>query len=117
MNLYLIYMTREELIENHIYIASKIDDNIKVRLLIGDSVLFMRHNIPWIVKLTTVPGYPIVNPVLYSCTEEDIDWLCREFGIIAYNNYYTTLYSRNSQCHVLYISRENIDKFIKKLHD
>lgn len=110
-------MTRKELIENHIYIPSKIDDSIKARLLLGDSVLFIRHNIPWIVRLTVVPNHPTTNPILYSCTEEDIDWLCREFTIIAYNDYYTTLCARNFQCHVLYVSRENIDKFIKKLHD
>lgn len=111
-------MTREELIEHHIYIPSKIDDSIKARLLIGDSVLFIRHNTPWLVRLTTANNLLHKTRVLYVCSEEDICWICEEFEIITYENC-VNLYSSspNSWSHVLYVSRENIDKFIKKLHD
>ena len=111
-------MTRKELIEHHIYIPSKVDDSIKARLLIGDSVLFIRHNTPWLVRLTTANNHLYKTPVLYVCTEEDIRWICEEFEIITYENC-VNLYSLipDSQSHVLYVSMENIDKFIKKLHD
>ena len=39
MNLYLIYMTREELLESHIYCPEVIDDRIKAYLKLGFDVL------------------------------------------------------------------------------
>ena len=45
MNLYLIYMTREELLESHIYCPEVIDDRIEAYLKLGFDVLLSSTSI------------------------------------------------------------------------
>ena len=84
-------MSREELLEHHIYVPDVVDDRIKARLLMGDSVLVWYsaiYNAPEksLRKLklcdTTFSKSPFMH--LYLCADEDLkDFYVYENSVIS----------------------------------
>lgn len=107
-------MSREELLEHHIYVPDVVDDRIKAHLLMGDSVLVWGRHINHSNKsLRKVMLGNILQPKLnfmrFSlCVNEDLEDVCEyEDGII----------STNYVMWDLVLNRENVENIKNMFYD
>ena len=86
-------MSREELLEHHIYVPNVVDDRIKAHLLMGDSVLVWGSHVNYIgrslrrIMLCDTP-YPKSDVMqLYLCVDGDLEDVCEYEDDIVSTNY------------------------------
>lgn len=87
-------MSKEELLEHHIYVPDVVDDRIKVHLLMGDSVLVWAGNVhhklgEGLRKLslcdTTHSKFHFMQ--FHLCVDEDLEDICEYENDIISTNY------------------------------
>ena len=86
-------MTKEELLEHHIYVPDVVDDRIKAHLLMGDSVLVWADNKYYIGKclrkitLCNTPYSKSDFMRFYLCVDGDLEGVCEYEEDIISTNY------------------------------
>lgn len=116
-------MTKEDLINNNIYVPEVIDEQIKVRFLLGDFVLIGRpeHHFPYVVlRLDSNPIFKNSwkNQRFRLLKRQEISNLKRsEYKIKALRNI-RVIYYRSTVASITWcVHPEDIDNIIKSLYD
>ena len=107
-------MSREELLEHHIYVPDIVDDRIKAHLLMGDSVLVWEGNInhrgrslrKLVLCATTYPKSDFLR--FHLCVDEDLEDLCE---------YEDSIISRNYVMWDLLLNREDVENIKDMFYD
>ena len=107
-------MSREELLEHHIYVPDVVDDKIKAHLLLGDSVLVWASNMHCIDKslrlltLSNTPYFKSNFMRLSLCVNEDFEYL---------HEYKNSIISTKHVMWNLFLNREDVENIKNMFYD
>lgn len=113
-------MTKQDLIENNIFLPEVIDDQIKARFLLGDWILLSNsEGGVFLLKMCNDPIFKTESNILNFKLLGPKEWpnLNQKDYSIRGNDYAKQIWSRNSPSGSItwYLHPDDIDKVIKKL--